>query len=142
MATRTTGAGKVSKATELLIITPDELGTFARITAPLAKQGINVLCFTGYEWGGEAAFRIVTDNNRKAGEALRGAGFTVQESPIVLWTTANTPGQLRTASTALAEARINTHCAYSTTTSDVTTAVVAFNTSDPHRTEEVLNRLR
>lgn len=142
MATRTAGAGKVSKTTELLIITPDELGTFARITTPLAKQGINILCFTGYEWGNEAAFRIVTDNNRKAMEALRGAGFTVQENTVVLWTTANTPGQLKAAATALAEARINTHCAYSTATSDDATAIITYTTSDPNRTVDVLNRLR
>lgn len=142
MATRGPTAGKVTKSTELLLITRDELGTFARIATPLADQGINIECFTGYEWGTEAAFRIVTNNNRRAAEVLRGAGFPVQESPIVLWTAENRPGQFKAAATALAEARVNTHCVYQTANADSPTAVVAYNTNDPDRTMDILRRLR
>nr|HPM41844.1 hypothetical protein [bacterium] len=110
MATKGGTAGKTTKTTELMVITGNELGAFARITTPLAKMKINVECFSGYEWSGEAAFRLVTDNNKKAAELLRREGFNVQENPIVLWTTENVPGQLNSATLALAEARVNTYC--------------------------------
>lgn len=142
MATKMTGVGGVTKTTELLIVTANELGAFARISAPLAKKGINVECFTAYEWNGEAAFRLVTNNNKKAREILEGEGHRIQENTSVLWTTENTPGRLSTVTTAMAEARINTHCAYGTTPIDAMTTRVVFTTDDADRTVEVLKRLR
>lgn len=129
------------KATEVLVVAKNELGLLARITTPLAKNKINVECFTGYEWGTEAAFRFVTDNNKKARETLAAAGFNAQENQVTLWQTANTPGQLRSATTALAEANVNTFCSYSTTPANSQTTVVVFGTSDVDRTVNILNRL-
>ncbi|MFH0800086.1 MAG: hypothetical protein V2A66_07905 [Pseudomonadota bacterium] len=145
MATRdTTGTagGTPRKMSEIMIVTKNELGALSRITTPLAKNHINISCFTGYEWGGEAAFRLVTDNNKKACDVLRTAGYNVQENPVVLWNTENKPGHLLGATTALAEANINTFCSYSTTSAGAPTCVVAFNTSDTDRTIDVLKRVR
>lgn len=144
MATTRGGSatGTTRKMSELLVITRNDLGTLARITTPLAKNNINVECFTGYEWNNEAAFRIVTDNNRRAGELLRAEGFNVQENPTVMWQTENTPGRLRTAATALAEANINTFCAYSTTPPNSRTTCVVFGTTDTDRTLSILKNLK
>ncbi|HPQ80438.1 MAG TPA: hypothetical protein PLZ86_01805 [bacterium] len=142
MATKSATAGKTTKTTELLVITGNELGAFARMTTPLAKNRINIECFSGYEWSGEAAFRIVTDNNRKASELLRREGFNVQENPVVLWTTENTPGQLDSATVALAEAKVNTYSSYSTNTPGSTTTTVAFGTNDADRASDILRRVR
>lgn len=135
----TTGA---RKANEILIVTRNELGALAKITSPLAKNKINIECFTGYEWGGEAAFRMITDNNKRAREVLTAEGYNVQESTVALWQVGNTPGQLRNATTALAEGNVNTFCAYQTALPGSTTTVAVFNTSDADRTVSILNRLR
>lgn len=129
------------KATEVLVVAGNELGLLARITGPLAKNKVNIECYTGYEWGNEAAFRFVTDNNKRAREILAAAGFNAQENQVVLWQTGNTPGQLRNAATALAEASVNTICSYSTTPVNSSSSVVVFNTSDADRTASILNRL-
>lgn len=136
------GTGNTWKSSELLIITKNELGTLAKITTPLAKHNINVECFTGYEWSNEAAFRLITDNNKKAVEVLKQAGYNVQESPVVLWEVSNTAGQLRAATTALAEAKVNTFCSYSTSFPDSRSAVVAFNTNNPDRAMDVLKKFK
>ena len=136
---RTTGTTR--KTSELLIVTKNELGSLARITAPLAKNRINIECFSGYEWGTEAAFRLVTDNNRKAGELLKNEGFSVQETPVVLWQTGSTPGKLHDATVALAEARVNTYSSYSTTLTGTREATAVLNTSDATKTMEVLKRI-
>lgn len=136
------GTGSARKAGELLVVTKNELGALSRITTPLARNKINIECFTGYEWGGEAAFRFVTDNNRRAGDILRGEGYNVQETTVVLWQAANVPGQMKNATTALAEAKVNTYCSYSTALPDSNTAVTVFNTSDADRTLNILNKLR
>lgn len=136
------GSCATRKADELLIVAHTELGLLARLTNSLAKNNINIECFTAYEWGNEAAFRMVTDNNRKARDVLRSAGFTVQESPVALWYTKNEPGSLMKAASALANAHINTFCSYSTTMPETDCTVVTFNTNDTNKTIEVLNHIK
>lgn len=141
--TSTTGkSGTTRRADELLVVTHSEPGLFAKVTNPLGRNNINIECFTAYEWGTEAAFRIVTDNNKKARDVLRSAGFTVQENSVALWYTNNEPGNLMKATNALATAHINTYCSYSTAVPNSDSTVIAFNTNDTNRTIEVLNRIR
>jgi len=139
----TTGKNStIRKVEELLVVTKNAEGTFARITGPLSRNNINIECYTSYAWGNEAAFRIVTDNNRKARDILRSEGYTVQEMPAVRWYTTNEPGWLTKATTALANAHISTYSSYATALPDSDNTVVTFNTNDSNRTVEVLNRLR
>ncbi|MFA4874087.1 MAG: hypothetical protein WC956_02545 [bacterium] len=141
-STTTGKSGSTRKADELLVVTQNELGMMARLTTPLSKNNINIECFTAYEWGHEAAFRIVTDNNRKARDILRSEGFNVQENPVALWYTTNEPGRITKAAMALANAHINTFCSYSTGVPNSDATVIAFDTSDTKKTIEVLNNIR
>lgn len=129
------------KSSEILVVTRNDFGALAGITNTFAKNKVGVTCFTGYEWNGEAAFRFVTNNNRKATEILRSYGYTVYENPVAVWYTDNSPIQMKNATTALAESNINTHCIYTTSTPDSDTTVMVFNTSDIDRTVNVLNRI-
>lgn len=129
------------KTSELLVVTRNEMGIFVRMIAPLAQNNINIECFCGYEWGNEAAFRLVTDNNSKARELLANAGWRVQESPTILWNAPNKPGTLRRATSALAEQKINIYSSYSTAQPNGSACTIAFTTSDPDKTLETLNRL-
>jgi hypothetical protein len=141
--TSTTGRNStIRKAEELLVITRNAEGMFARVTGPLARNNINIECYTSYAWGNEAAFRLVTNNNRKARDLLRSEGYSVQEMPVVLWSTTNEPGWLTKAATALANAHINTFSSYATALPNSTETIVTFNTSDTNRTIEVLGNLR
>jgi len=141
-ATTTKNTFLTKKAAELLVVTRNTEGSFANVTSPLARNDINIECFSAYTWGDEAAFRIVTDNNKKARELLRTEGYAVQETPVVLWYTKNEPGWITKAATALAKAHINTYCAYSAVDPKSNTSVVTFNTNDNNRTIEVLQHLR
>jgi hypothetical protein len=141
MTGRATGF-KTRKANELLVITRRCDEALANLTNQLARNNINIECFTSYEWGNEAAFRMVTDNNKKARELLSGQGYTVQENPVTLWYTENTPGWFNKAATALARAHIDTFATYMTAQPDMNTTVVAFTTNDTTRTMELLSNLR
>lgn len=134
----------VRSGTELLVVTRNELGSFAKLANVLTKNKVNIECFTGYEWGGEAAFRLVTDNNKKASSVISQQGFTVTESPVVLWYTSNDIGTISAASQALAKANINTYCTYSSTPSESVkkaNTVIAFNTSNPEEALNVISNL-
>jgi hypothetical protein len=143
--TGTTGTtGKARKTDEILVVTHREPGTYVytRITSPLARQDINIECFTSYTWGNEVAFRMVTDNNKKAREIFTKAGYKVQESPVVVWCAGNEPGTLDRATTALAKANIDTYCTYVTCEPNSKTSIVTFNTNDTTKTVNILNGLR
>ncbi len=130
-----------TKTSELLVVTKTGPGMLAKLVAPLAQNNINVECFTGYEWGTEAAIRLVTDNNRKAREVISKAGYTVQETSTVVWNTPNTPGMLRKAASALAEEGVNIYCAYATGEASKNSKI-AFTTSNADKTVSTLERLK
>ena len=128
------------KTTDLWVTTPNELGALSRLTTPFKPHNINIESFVCWEEGNDAHFRLVTNNNSKAREICTKEGYTVKEEPVVLWTTPNTPGRLSAATTALAEANINTYCTYACCMGTGET-MVAFYTNNPDRTYEILNRL-
>ncbi|MFA4874353.1 MAG: hypothetical protein WC956_02790 [bacterium] len=131
----------IEKTSEILVVTKNNFGTLAGITSSFATGNIGITCFTGYEWNGEAAFRFVTNNNRKACDILKSYGYTVYENPVAVWYTDNSPTQMKNATTALAEAKVNTHCMYTTSVPNSNSTVMVFNTNNVDRTITVLNSL-
>jgi hypothetical protein len=139
------GKSTTRESSELMVVTRNEIGTFAKLSNVLAKNKVTMECFTGYEWGTEAAFRIVTDNNKKALNAITNAGFTATENPVVLWYTDGTPSRVSEATTALAYAGINTYCTYTNTACNApnkASTVIAFTTNNSTGTSNVLNSLK
>lgn len=129
------------KTSELLVVTRNETGALARVTAPLATNNINVEGYCSYDWGNESAFRFITSNNKKARELLTKAGWNVQENPTILWSAPNKPGVLRKATGALAEMKINVYASYSAAQPGDPSCTIAFTTSNPTKTAETLNRI-
>jgi len=132
---------KAKKTTELFIMTPNALGSLTGITTPLQKHGVNVEGYCAYEWGNEATYRIITDNNAKARQVLTKAGFCVEENQTIVWETNNKPGMLRKATEALAVKNINIYCSYCTTMAGGKKAATAFTTNNPDVTLSTLLKL-
>lgn len=134
-------AHKTRKTTELFVIMPNSLGSLTRVTYPLQKNGINIEGYCAYEWGKEAAYRIITDDNKKAQTVLANEGFNITENPTVIWETNNRPGALKKATEALASENINIFCSYCTTMAGGKKAATAFTTNDVDKTFNALIRL-
>ena len=132
---------KAKKTTELFIMTPSSLGALTGITTPLLKNGINIEGYCAYEWGNEAAYRLITNDNHKARQILSKAGFCVEEIPTVVWETNNQPGMLRKATEALAHCKVNIYCSYCTTMAGGKKAATAFTTNNPDLTLNTLLKL-
>jgi hypothetical protein len=130
-----------NKTTDLYVTTPNELGILAKLTTQLKTNRINIENFAAWEEGTNACFRFVTNNNTKAREIWSKEGYKVTEEPVVLWTAPNMPGSLNNAMTALAEARVNTHFTYSSTTSGTNTSTVVIYTDNPDTANKVLSKL-
>jgi len=134
-------ANNTTRTSELLVVTRNETGALARVTAPLAQGNINIECYCSYDWGTESAFRFITSNNKKARELLTKAGWTVQENPTILWNAPNKPGILRKATGALAEMKVDIYASYSAAQPGDASCTIAFTTSNPDKTAETLNRM-
>jgi len=122
-------------------MTPNALGCLTSITGPLQKNGVNIEGYCAYEWGKEAAYRIITDDNAKARQVLSKAGYCVEENPTVLWETNNKPGMLKKATDSLASKNINIYCSYCTTMSAGKKAATAFTTNNAEVTFNTLLKL-
>jgi hypothetical protein len=133
--------GKTQRTTELHVTTENELGAGAKLMLPLKQNKVNIECFCGYEMENRVTFKLSTSDNTRAKTLLTNAGYTVTENPVVLWTTTNTPGEMYAATSALAEARINTNYAYSTAVQGSKTASVVFATDDVTRAFDTLSKL-
>lgn len=134
--------GTTRNTTDLWVETKNELGTLSRMTTPLKENNVNIEYFVGWEEGSNANFCLITNDNAKAKELLTNNGFTVKkENTVTLWEAPNTPGTLNNASTALAEARINTSCIYHATSPNTNTTTVVYYTDNPEKTNEILAKI-
>lgn len=129
---------KTRKTTELFIVMPNSLGSLTRVTYPLQKNGVNIEGYCAYEWDNEAAYRIITDDNKKAQLVLANEGFNITENQTVVWETNNKPGALKKATEALANNKINIFCSYCTTMAGGKKAATAFTTDDANKTFNTL----
>lgn len=132
---------KAKKYTEIMVVTDSTKGTFSKVATPLRNNKINIFGYCAYEWGNEATFRIITNNNDEARRILAREGWTVSENPTVLWETTNRPGAVEKATEALMNANVDIYSTYTTAKTGGRKAVVAFTTSDSDTTYNVLNGL-
>lgn len=75
---------KVTKSSQLLIKCPDEAGQLAKVLGIIADAGINGVAYAGYAQGGEGHMMVVTENNARAAQFIKNAGYQVREEPVVL----------------------------------------------------------
>ena len=132
---------KAKKYTELIGVSDNTHGTFTQIATPLRENKINIVGYCAYEWGGEAAFRLIINNNTAAHKILSDYGWTVSENPTVLWESSNRPGTLEKATDALTNAGVNIYSTYTTAKTGGRKAIVAFTTNDVQTTYNVLNNV-
>lgn len=108
--------GRVFKTVELQVEAPDKPGTLAKITTPIAeaKINLNACCAYRYESEKKAFFHLLTDNNDKATEALKKAGYKVKVTDVVIVETKNEAGSLNKAAHQLSEAGVDLDYCYAT----------------------------
>ena len=85
---------KAKKADELIITTPNEVGTLSHITDALFSSGISILHLSAYARGESAYFMVITDNNEKAAEMIKDMGYKVINKQALIIEFENRPGAL------------------------------------------------
>lgn len=106
----------VKLAKEVTIVTPNKIGLLANISKVLGDHGINIEGVAGYNADGEAKLMIVTNDDTRAIDALKKAGFaSVREHEVVLAELVNKPGALKSLTAILAKENIDISYMYGTT---------------------------
>lgn len=73
----------VKQETELYVITPDEPGILGRVMGTLANAGVNLKAIYARSEKGKGIFFLITSDNKKAEEALKGIGYEVTTNNVV-----------------------------------------------------------
>jgi hypothetical protein len=103
-------------------------GTLAKVTAPLKEAGVSIAACCAWGEGTQANFTLLTENNTKAIEALKKAGYKPEEQEVVTTTLANRIGSLAEASQKLGQGGIDIQFCYVTVSGG--NALAVFATSD------------
>jgi hypothetical protein len=106
---------KVTLAKEIVVSSENKVGILANISKILADHDINIEGVAGYGDNKEAKIMIVTDDNLRACDALRKAGYkSVKESEILMIDLINKPGALKNVTARLAAENIDIRYTYGT----------------------------
>ena len=124
---------------EIVIRTLSEIGLLFDLSKVVAEKGINLLAAHGQVEGKDAVIRLVTDDNRRAMDALRAHNYAPHEEAVVLVAAPNKPGMLRTLTERLAGADIDIHHLSATTGAEADTCLIVLSCSNNDRAMVLLN---
>ena len=124
---------------EIVVVTVNQIGSLAEMSKTVSDRGVNILGLCGWVEGQDAVFRMVTDDNLRAADALRARNYSAREKDVVLVELAHKPGMLRSITQKLAAESIDIHHIYATATLDTHQSLVALSTSNNDRAVVLLN---
>ncbi len=100
------------KVEQISVFIENKAGRLAEVTGTLAKAGVNLRALSLADTTDFGVLRLIVDNNKKAEEALKDAGFTVRITHVVAVEVDDRPGGLHFILQALTEAGINVEYMY------------------------------
>ncbi len=130
---------KARPAKEIVMRMPNEIGTLNKIAKTLSDKGINVVAVSAWVEGAEVVIRLVTDENARAGDALKAQHYPAREADVIVADLLHKPGMLRHVTEALAQEGIDIHHLYATSAAGQDQALVVFATANNDRAIVRLN---
>ena len=123
---------------EIIVKTENRTGLLAEISRLLGDMGINLLSIALDVADETVVIRLLATSQSYAREALRDAGFSVEERDVVVVELPHHPGFLCRVSEALARKEISLVDLHATVSEEGSTGVVVFSCSDNGRAVQML----
>ncbi len=123
---------------EIVLTTENRIGLLAEICRLLGDMGINLLSIAIEATGDTATIRLLAASQSYARDALREAGFHVEERDVIVIELPHYPGFLCRVSEALARKGISLFDLHATVSEEGSTGVVVFSCSDNGRAVQML----
>ncbi len=118
-----------SRTRELIVITGNKTGVGHKVFQALFQKQVNVVAFHGYTLGRKVVLTFITDDNTRAKQVLKKAGFDVDSRDVILVDCPNKPGIFEKVAGKLDFAGVSIDYAYATSTSK-TRGMIVLNTED------------
>jgi len=123
---------------QLLVTTPNEVGTLNKISTTLVQAGLNLKHLCASTFGEQAVFMVILDNHEKAKELLENFEYEVILKDALEVEFKNQPGTLSLVAQKLADADIDVKYIYGTS-SDGETVIGVFSTNDNKKAVNLIN---
>jgi hypothetical protein len=123
---------------EIILTTENRTGLLAEISRLLGDMGINLLSIALDTTEETAVIRLLATSQSYARDALREAGFSIEERDVVVVELPHHPGFLCRVSEALARKEISLIDLHATVSEEGSTGVVVFSCSDNGRAVQML----
>ena|SRR5579885_755167 len=117
--------GQVAK--HVFVGADNKPGTLAKVTAPLKEAGVSLTACCAWGEGNKANFALLTENNSKAIEVLKKAGYKPEEQEVVTTMIPHRVGSLAETAQKLGQAGIDIQFCYVTAAGGNALAVFATN---------------
>jgi len=114
------------KAEQISIFLENKAGRLSEVTGTLARAGVNIRALSLADTTDFGVLRLIVDNNQKAEEALKEAGFTVRITHVVAVEVDDRPGGLHFILDALTQAGINVEYMYAFVQQSGSNAIMIF----------------
>ena len=124
---------------EITAIAENKIGMLAKVSGAIADAGVNIQAISAYAVGGRAYFRLITDDNTKAGAAVKALGCEVTERDVVVVELPDQVGEAKAMGEKLQAAGIDLGYIYGTASTPHGPCKLAFNSSDNNKAVKVLS---
>ena len=131
---------KAELGKEILVTVVNDIGVLADITKAVAEKGISILAASCWVEGEKGIIHLVTDDNLRAGDALRKKKLDVKEMKVVLAELPHKPGMLKHLAETLSAAQIDIHHLYASADVNAPKCLLVFSSSDNDRAMVEINR--
>jgi hypothetical protein len=128
---------EVSKVPELIVTTPNEIGTMGKVFKLVAEAGVSVSAFCAYVQEDKGVFLLITDDNAKAQSVLSAAGYETRSDEAVRVQVKSEIGTGAELGTKLGDAGVDIRYCYATS-AEAGESVAIFQTADNDAAVEAL----
>ena len=127
----------MARGTQLSVALENKPGELAKVGAALARAKVNIEAVSVVDSAQVGVVRLVTSSNAKARAALKKAGMTVVQSPVIVAKMPNEPGALAAACRKLANAKVNIEYVYGSAARKGEASTIVLGVSDVARAARV-----
>lgn len=125
---------------QLAVFLENKPGKLDELIRIIADANINLSSLNIADTADFGIVRIITDDNKKAKEVIREAGFTCSSQDLVAASVSNKPGMLAKVLDALAKEKLSIEYIYSYDKGDDSNLIL-FKTADIKKAEEIVEGL-
>lgn len=128
------------QAEQISIFLENKAGRLSEVTGILWQNQVNIRALAVADTTDFGVLRLIVDDNAKAEQVLKNAGFTVRKTKVVAVEVADQPGGLHSILEMLYRAGINVEYMYAFVRQSGDNAVMIFRFDQPDQAIEVLSQ--